>query len=175
MKDFSPDWSSPPSDTIKDILEERGENYDDFIVEANHWSGSYYIVEGIESVFDGELEMPPSIALYLSERLGSTEDFWLKRSALYRAKKKSANFLKYQEENDYVIEIPKLTLIQAISSCLSAQVKREDAPCSSETHLNSAIAALYELIPDYTPSCKDTEDALEWALKEGRVLRGEEK
>jgi hypothetical protein len=95
---FNPDWSSPPSDTIKDILEERGENYDDFIVEANRWSGNYYIVEGIESIFDGELEMTPSVALFLSQKLGSTEDFWLKRSALYRVQQAGIRKLpKYEE------------------------------------------------------------------------------
>jgi len=33
---------------------------------------------------------------------------------------------------------------------------------------------LYELVPDFEPWCEESKDALEWALKEGRVLRGEE-
>ena len=64
-------------------------------------------------------------------------------------------------------------LEKIISNCLSAQIKREDAPCSSETHLNSAIAALYELIPDYEPWSDESRTALQWAIDEGNILRGE--
>jgi hypothetical protein len=64
-------------------------------------------------------------------------------------------------------------LERIISQCLSAQIKREDAPCSSETHLNSAIAALSNLIPDYNPDNEEMRQALEWARDEGKILRGE--
>ena len=67
------------------------------------------------------------------------------------------------------------TLKQILSNCLNALDNAYNDPNSVVANLASAIAALYELVPDYTPSCKDTEDALEWALKKGRVLRGEEK
>jgi hypothetical protein len=185
MNTFNPDWSSPPSDTIKDILEERGENYDDFVGEAVGWSANYYSIEQVESMFDCKSELEPSITLFLTDKLGSTCDFWKERSALYRvqqeAKNKFADLPRWEPtihldpdtfEPDRLDEaIPVLKRI--LSNCLSAQLKREDAPCSSETHLNTAIALLLELVPDYNPEDEEMKSALEWAVKEGKVLRGE--
>jgi plasmid maintenance system antidote protein VapI len=165
---FNPDWSSPPSDTVKDILEEQGENYDDFIGNLAYETG--YTIAGLEAMLDGSVEFTPCTAAELARILGSTEDFWIKRSSLYRvqqeAKKKFANLPRYEPDPiDRVLE-------KIISDCLSAQIKREDAPCSSEAHLNSAIAALYEMIPDYEPWDEESKAALQWAIDEGRILRG---
>ena len=76
---------------------------------------------------------------------------------------KNKYFQQYQQQ-----------LKQILSDCLSAQVKAGDTPCSAHTHLNSAIAALYGLVPDYEPQFEESKEALEWALKEGALLRGEE-
>ena len=80
----------------------------------------------------------------------------------------------YDNDNDYVIEVDKLSIVDALRHCLSTQVKSGDAPCSASTHLNAAIIALYELVPDYEPWSEESKDALKWAIDEGRILRGEE-
>ena len=80
----------------------------------------------------------------------------------------------YDNDNDYVIEVDKLSIVDALRHCLSAQVKSGDAPCSASTHLNTAIALLSELVPNYNPKDEEMRSVLEGAIEEARILRGEE-
>ena len=76
---FSPDWTSPVGDTIKDILEERGEDYDSFVykvAEESGWSESTSIYD----MFDGKESLILRVANILSKELGSTPYFWMRRS-----------------------------------------------------------------------------------------------
>ena len=81
---FKPDLLPPPSDTIKDILEERDESYDDFVFQVAQDTGWKDSPKIIYDIFDGEEEMCLYVADYLSAHLGSTSEFWLDRSSDYR-------------------------------------------------------------------------------------------
>jgi hypothetical protein len=181
---FSPDWNSPLSDTIKDILGTTHTQEDDYhafvqrVADHVGWEDS---PQTIYDIFDGKEEMYFCVADFLAKELGSTSDFWIKRSEYYRlkveAKKKFTNLPRWEPtihlDPDH-IEYGKIfdTLERILFNCLSSQVKREDAPCSSETHLNTAIALLIQLVPDYNPQHEDMKSALEWAIEEGRLNSG---
>lgn len=87
-------------------------------------------------------------------------------------------------EYDYNFPEPKVigrytlpsskVLERIISQCLLAQVKMFDVPYSASSHLNMAIALLSQLIPEYNPDDEEMRQALEWAISEGKILRGEE-
>jgi plasmid maintenance system antidote protein VapI len=163
---FSPDWTSPVGDTVKDILEERGEDYHDFIFTVADRTGWGDSPQTIKDIFDGKEEMYFDVANYLSAELGSTAGFWMRRAALYR--------LKLEDDCDTVKTLDSKVLERILSQCLSAQVKMLDVPYSASSHLNFAIAALSKLILDYNPDDEEMRQALEWAISEGKILRGEE-
>lgn len=65
------------------------------------------------------------------------------------------------------MEVDRQKLELALISLMSSCVKRDDAPCSSETHFDSALVSLYELIgceisSDIDPELKGSlNDAIE--------------
>ncbi len=72
------DWSSPPSETIIDIMEER----DWSAADLSHELG-YSAEETFELLID-RMAYTPDVAARLSRALGSTPDFWLRRDQLYQ-------------------------------------------------------------------------------------------
>lgn len=158
---FSPDWVSPVSDTVKDILKERDEDYDQFVVDIAYTIGWRYSIDTIKEILDGKREMTYSVSKAISNLLGSTTEFWLRRSG--------------KDYPSCVDDEMKIILRRVLQDCLSSQAKRYEAPLSSETHLNTAITLLHKMIPDYEPSVDEMKSALEWAKKEMRLLEyGEE-
>lgn len=75
---FTPDWTSPPFDTVIDILKERGLSQDD-ARELLGMSADYWGV-----LVTGEAPISTSMALKLSNVFGSTHYFWMKREYQYR-------------------------------------------------------------------------------------------
>lgn len=75
---FNPDWATPPSATVKDILEERGETYSSF-VEKMGWTN-----EVGELFANGDLLLTKEIAVKLEKVVGSTTEFWDNREKNYR-------------------------------------------------------------------------------------------
>lgn len=75
---FSPDWVSPPGDTIAAILNERGVTRDEFgkWVQLSHAE--------VDHLIAGTTVITASLATLLAEVLGSTPSFWKKREARYR-------------------------------------------------------------------------------------------
>jgi HTH-type transcriptional regulator/antitoxin HigA len=75
---FTPDWISPPGDTITDLLEER------------NWSPAElarrtgYTIQHINSLISGKATLTSDTAFCLEQVLGGKASFWLKREALYR-------------------------------------------------------------------------------------------
>ncbi len=75
---FTPDWASPPGETIADLLEERD------------WTQTQLAdrlgctEEQVRQLIDGEIAISDETASKLAEILGSTVDFWLKLEAIYR-------------------------------------------------------------------------------------------
>ncbi len=76
---FTPDWVSPPGDTIADLLEERD------WTQAQLAEGLGYTTKHISLLIDGKAPINEETALKLEQVLGSTAAFWLNREAQYRA------------------------------------------------------------------------------------------
>lgn len=75
---YSPDWVSPPGETLAEILEERGMTRSQF-GEMLGWS-----VEDVEQVIEGEKMIDGEIALAFEAVLGISSIFWLNREKNYR-------------------------------------------------------------------------------------------
>lgn len=81
IKDFDPDWCSPPGETIEEIMRDREMSLDDFAQKMGQeplWCAS---------LLCGSERITPEIAQKLSEIVGSTPDFWIRREAHYREDK----------------------------------------------------------------------------------------
>ncbi|MCC5661427.1 helix-turn-helix domain-containing protein [Nostoc sp. XA010] len=85
---FTPDWVSPPGDTIADLLEER----DWTQVQLAERLG--YTTKHISQLINGKAPINEETALKLERVLGSTTAFWLSREAQYRA-----GLARIEEEN----------------------------------------------------------------------------
>jgi HTH-type transcriptional regulator/antitoxin HigA len=76
---FTPDWVSPPGDTIADVLEERD------WTQAELAERLGYTTKHISLLINGKAPINEETAMKLERVLGSTAAFWLKREAQYRA------------------------------------------------------------------------------------------
>jgi HTH-type transcriptional regulator / antitoxin HigA len=76
---FTPDWVSPPGDTIADLLEERD------WTQAQLAECLGYTTKHISLLINGKAPLNEETAVKLEQVLGSTAAFWLKREAQYRA------------------------------------------------------------------------------------------
>jgi HTH-type transcriptional regulator / antitoxin HigA len=76
---FSPDWVSPPGDTISDLLKER----DWTQVQLAKRLG--YTPKHVSLLIQGKVSITEKVALRLELVLGSSVGFWLNREAQYRA------------------------------------------------------------------------------------------
>ena len=74
----SPDWASPPGDTIVDLMEERGWTR---VVLARRLGFS---ARHLNQLINGGVSVKNDTALRLERVLGSTVNFWLNREANYR-------------------------------------------------------------------------------------------
>lgn len=75
---FCPDWVSPPSETIMDLIEEK----DWTQLELAKRLG--YTTEHLNQLISGKIALTEDAALRLERVLGSTSHFWLNREAKYR-------------------------------------------------------------------------------------------
>ena len=75
---FSPDWVSPPGDTISDLMEERDWNQ----VELARRLG--FSAKHLNQLIKGKASLTDDTALRLERVLGATANFWLNREAGYR-------------------------------------------------------------------------------------------
>lgn len=80
---FVPEWRSPPSDTLQDILEERGWDVHSFADAARL---PVHVASGLLA---GSVPISPDIAERLSESLGTTAAFWLSRQNHYESESNS--------------------------------------------------------------------------------------
>lgn len=78
MTKFTPDWISPPGDTISDILEERDWTQEDF---AKRMGNS---TKHISQLINGKATITQETALKLERVIGGTAGFWLNREIQYR-------------------------------------------------------------------------------------------
>ena len=82
MKEFNPDWYSPPGDSIEALIEEK-----EWTIEQ--LSESLMLsVEDTHKLISGELSLSESIAGRLAVVAPEfSKEFWLKREEIYRRKK----------------------------------------------------------------------------------------
>ena len=78
LDDFTPRWASPPGDTIKTVLDERGWSLDEFAPRLA------IDVETLENLLSGVLPLNIEIARNLSKSLGASVEFWMSRDLQYR-------------------------------------------------------------------------------------------
>ncbi|MBT3037789.1 MAG: ImmA/IrrE family metallo-endopeptidase [Candidatus Thiodiazotropha sp. (ex Codakia orbicularis)] len=75
---FTPDWVSPPGDTILDLMEERDWNQ----VELANRLG--FSTKHLNQLIKGKVTLTYDTALKLERVLGSTVSFWMNRESKYR-------------------------------------------------------------------------------------------
>jgi HTH-type transcriptional regulator / antitoxin HigA len=75
---FSPDWTSPPGETISDVLRERDISIDDF---AEKMQKSH---QEILELLQGHSPITLGIARQLEKTLGASVEFWMSREFRYR-------------------------------------------------------------------------------------------
>jgi len=75
---FKPNWVSPPSATIKDILDEKGMSLEEFT--------SKFTLTGRDAfgLIRDDKPITPRIAGELSNAVGGSKEFWLRRDMQYR-------------------------------------------------------------------------------------------
>ena len=88
LQSFTPDWASPPGETIADLLEERD------WTQAQLADRLGYTTKHISQLINGKAPVTEETALKLERVLGSTAAFWLNREAQYRAQ-----LAKIEEQN----------------------------------------------------------------------------
>jgi HTH-type transcriptional regulator / antitoxin HigA len=79
-QNFTPDWISPPGDTIADLIEEREWTQVDLAKRLG------FTKKHVSQLINGKAPITEETALKLESVLGSTVGFWLSREAQYRAK-----------------------------------------------------------------------------------------
>lgn len=75
---FSPDWVSPPGDTILDLIEERGWAQTELAKRTG------YTTKHINLLINGKAPITDETAIRLERVLGSSANFWLTREVQYR-------------------------------------------------------------------------------------------
>jgi HTH-type transcriptional regulator / antitoxin HigA len=80
LQTFTPDWVSPPGDTIADLIEEREWNQVDLARRLG------CTAKHVSLLINGKAPITEETALKLESVLGSSVSFWLSREAQYRAK-----------------------------------------------------------------------------------------
>jgi len=104
---FTPDWVSPPGDTMADLLEEKGWSQREL---ANRTG---YTTKHISLLINGKASISEETALKLERVLGSTARFWMNREALYRESIARAEELDALEAHkDWLKQIPVREMIR---------------------------------------------------------------
>jgi HTH-type transcriptional regulator/antitoxin HigA len=75
---FSPDWVSPPGESILDLAEERGWKQSELADRVG------YTEKHMSQLINGKVALTVDAAIRLERVLGSSADFWLKREANYQ-------------------------------------------------------------------------------------------
>ena len=75
---FTPDWVSPPGDTILDLIDERG------WTQAALATRVGFSHKHVNRLVKGKVPLTEETALRLAPTLGTSTGFWLTREARYR-------------------------------------------------------------------------------------------
>lgn len=78
IREFQPEWISPPGDTIADLLEERGWTQSELAKRTS------YSKKFINQLIRGKVPLSAEAAFKLEKVLGAPARFWMTREAQYR-------------------------------------------------------------------------------------------
>ena len=79
MTSFNPDWVSPPGDTIIELIEQNGESTGQFAYRMGISDTDF------SELISGSFSLSAETAKLLSNQLGGTTEFWMKREENYRS------------------------------------------------------------------------------------------
>lgn len=74
-KEFNPDWAIHPSESVKEIMEERGISPIELAIECG------IPIETVRSFLRSQIGISKEMAEKFPKKLGSTPEFWLRLSA----------------------------------------------------------------------------------------------
>lgn len=106
LSTFSPDWVSPPGDTILDLLEERGWKQTELATRTG------YTTKHISLLVNGKAPITDETAIKLERVIGGTARFWLTREAQYRESQvRITERASLKEEAGWLKELPLKDMI----------------------------------------------------------------
>jgi addiction module HigA family antidote len=111
---FTPDWTSPPGETLADILEERGWSQTEFAERTG------YTEKHVSLLINGKASITEDAALKLELVIGSSAGFWLSREARYREALARADEEKsLEKEGAWLKMLPLLHMVKVgwVSRC----------------------------------------------------------
>ncbi|MGO8896801.1 MAG: ImmA/IrrE family metallo-endopeptidase [Isosphaeraceae bacterium] len=104
---FTPDWVSPPGDTIAAILAIRGITERDFALSISR------SLSEVEALIRGRAPITSEVARKLAAVLGSTADFWSRREASYRQGLERLRRESSRPESlDWLNEVPAKEMVE---------------------------------------------------------------
>jgi HTH-type transcriptional regulator/antitoxin HigA len=107
VANFRPDWTSPPGDTIADLIEEQGWSQAEFAERTG------YTTKHVNQLIAGKATISEDTAFRLERVLGSTAQFWLTREAQYRESvARTAARAALESEVSWLNEIPLAHMIK---------------------------------------------------------------
>lgn len=102
--EFSPDWASPPGDTIQDLLDEKGLTCSELVAKLG-------LKVDCDRLLLGQERMTPGLAAKLGGVLGGSTAFWLARDEQYmRALRRLAENVPVQEADSWLKSLPTADL-----------------------------------------------------------------
>ncbi|MCF7822147.1 MAG: helix-turn-helix domain-containing protein [Mariprofundaceae bacterium] len=104
---FSPDWVSPPGDTILDLLEERGWKQSEFAQRIG------FTTKHVNHLISGKSAITEDAAIKLERVLGSNARFWMSREVQYREALAREGALEALEaEVEWLKEVPVANMVK---------------------------------------------------------------
>ncbi len=103
---FLPNWTSPPGETMADILDEMRLSLVEFADQIG------YSVSQTNDLLHGKLPITEGLATQLEYTLGASAEFWLNRETQYREDTfRLRSELSSQEDEDWLKELPLKDMI----------------------------------------------------------------
>ena len=104
---FSPDWVSPPGETIADLLEERNWSQAELAQRLG------YTPKHLNQLIKGKVPLSEDAAMRLERVLGSSAGFWLAREARYRERLARLEAEKrFEKWTDWLDQLPVRELMK---------------------------------------------------------------